>query len=164
MTLPTVMANHRKKVLQTQFLKAYSDIQNAAKRFQADEGITVFEHSQNEVSENSTDTLAKLMAYFIGMKQGKPIAASNVESVLGYTPVNLAGNIPATQPCDRSIVTEEVGGRFFSIDDPVSAYANPTNGPKICIDINGRKGPNIYGYDWGCICIYKRRRSKALYW
>lgn len=34
------------------------------------------------------------------------------------------------------------------MDDAVSQYDNPPNGPKICVDTNGRKGPNIYGYDW----------------
>lgn len=148
MTLPALIADHRKKVLHTQFLKAYSDIQNAAKRFQADEGITVYEHSQNE-SGLSSDTLKKLMAYFIGTKNGSiTIGSGTAELILGYTPKNLKGNIPATQPCDRSIVTEEIGGRFFSMDDAVSQYDNPPNGPKICVDTNGRKGPNIYGYDW----------------
>ena len=35
------------------------------------------------------------------------------------------------------------------MDDAVSIYDKPQPyGPKICIDINGKKGPNIYGYDW----------------
>ena len=150
MTLPTLVAKHRKKVLHTQFLKAYSDIQNAAKRFQADLGISVYEYSQGEPNAmSSSDTLGKLMTYFAGVKKGSvTIGAGNSESILGYKPKNLKGELVPTMPCDRSIVTEEIGGRFFSMDDPVSVYDNPPYGPKICVDINGRKGPNIYGYDW----------------
>lgn len=149
MTLPTLVAKHRKKVLHTQFLKAYSDIQNAAKLFQADEGITVYEHSQKEISAMSTSTLEVLMKYFIGTKKGSvTITSSTMENILGFKPKNLKGNFISGVPCDRSIVTEEIGGRFFSMDDPVSYYDNPPNGPKICVDTNGRKGPNIYGYDW----------------
>lgn len=156
MTLPTLVAKHRKKVLHTQFLKAYSDIQNAAKRFQADEGITVYEHSQKDVNY-STNTLKILMGYFIGQKNGglvssnyDPDTGENVsyENAIGYIPKNLANKSVTTQPCDRSIFSEEVGGRFWAMDDPVSKYDNPPYGPKICVDTNGRKGPNIYGYDW----------------
>lgn len=158
MTLPTLVAKHRKKVLHTQFLKAYSDIQNAAKRFQADEGITVYEHSQKDTTF-STNTLKILMKYFIGQKDGdmvssnyNPDTGENVsyENAIGYTPKNLSNKLSLTsQPCDKSIISEEVGGRFWAMDDPVSRYDNlPPYGPKICVDTNGRKGPNIYGYDW----------------
>lgn len=149
MTLPSLVAKHRKKVLHTQFLKAYSDIQNAAKRFQADEGISVYEYSQKETSFNSTETISRLMDYFVGMKKKKFVSGSSFDDAIGYTPKTLAGKTVSSHPCDRSIITEEIGGRFFSMDDPVGYYdPAPPNGPKLCVDINGRKGPNTYGYDW----------------
>ncbi len=151
MTIPTLISKYQKKILHTQFLKAYSDLQNVAKRFQADEGITVYEYSQKESSTLSTNTLKRLMEYFIGVEKGS-ITITNytntIENALGFIPKNLKGEDISVSPCDRSIVTEEIGGRFFSMDDPVSVYNNPPNGPKICVDINGKKGPNIYGYDW----------------
>ena len=155
MTLPTLVAKHRKKVLHTQFLKAYSDLGNAAKHFEVDTGITVYEYSLNGSSAN--ETLKKLMGYFKGTKYGGQVSTDydeetegslSFEKAIGYTPKNLAGKKQKTHPCDQSIITEEIGGRFFSMDDPVSAYDNPPYGPKICVDINGRKGPNVYGYDW----------------
>ncbi len=152
MTLPTLVAKHRKKVLHTQFLKAYSDIQNAAKRFQADLGISVYEYSQKEQGVYSSETLKSYIVYFQGNKSNSNVVTSDLndsfEKAIGYRPKNLSGNNVISQPCDRSIVSEEVGGRFFSMDDPVSRYDNPPNGPKLCVDINGRKGPNRYGYDW----------------
>lgn len=156
MTLPSLVAKHRKKVLHTQFLKAYSDIQNAAKRFETDNGITIYEYSFNEKSP--TKTLKTLMSSFIGTKYGSKVSTDydeeiegslSFEKAIGYTPKNLAGKKQKVHPCDQSIITEEVGGRIFSMDDAVSIYDKPQPyGPKICIDINGRKGPNIYGYDW----------------
>lgn len=152
MTLPALVAKHRKKVLHTQFLKAYSDIQNAAKRFQADEGISVYEYSQKEQGVYSSETLKSYISYFIGNNSNNKIVTSDLndsfEKAIGYRPKNISGNNIISQPCDRSIISEEVGGRLFSMDDPVSRYDNPPNGPKLCVDINGRKGPNLYGYDW----------------
>ena len=155
MTLPTLVAKHRLKVLHTQFLKAYSDLNNAAKRFEVNNGISVYEYSLN--GSSATDTLKKFMEVFIGTKYGGRVATDydegisgslSFEKAIGYTPKNLAGTPIKTHPCDQSIITEEIGGRFFSMDDPLTSYKNPPYGPKICVDTNGRKGPNIYGYDW----------------
>lgn len=156
MTIPNMIAKHRLKVLHTQFLKTYSDLNNAAKRFEQENGITAYEHSLN--GNSPTDTLKLFMSSFIGSKYGKRITSDpdqetegnlSFENAIGFTPKNLAGKEQKSQPCDQSIITEEVGGRFYSIDDSISVYKNqPEYGPKICIDINGRKGPNTYGYDW----------------
>lgn len=155
MTIPNLIAKHRLKVLHTQFLKTYSDLNNVAKRFEYDNSITVYEYSKNEKS--STVTLKKVMQYFIGAKDGDRVQADydedtegnlSFKNAIGYTPKNLAGVEQKSQPCDQSIITHEIGGRFFSMDDSVAFYNNPPYGPKICVDINGKKGPNIYGYDW----------------
>lgn len=157
MTLPNLVAKHRLKVLHTQFLKTYSDLNNAAKRFEVNNGITVYEHSLN--GNSPSDTLKNFMSVFIGKKFSNGSVSSDYDDstngnlaykkVIGYTPKSLSGAEPKIQPCDKSIVTEEMGGRFFALDDGVTAYTpTPVRGPKICVDINGRKGPNIYGYDW----------------
>lgn len=156
MTLPSLVAKHRLKVLHTQFLKTYSDLNNASKRFEVNNGITVYEYSLN--GGIPTDTLKKFMEVFIGTKYGGRVGTDyneeingslSFEKVIGYTPKNLAGTSQKSHPCDQSIITEEIGGRFFSMDDSVSKYnPAPGYGPKICVDTNGRKGPNIYGYDW----------------
>lgn len=156
MTLPALVAKHRKKVLHTQFLKAYSDLSNASINFKADNGIAVYEFSLN--GNSSTETLKKLMTYFKGVKHGGKVYVdsdpnndgnSTFETALGYTPKNLAGKAQKGQPCDKSIITEEIGGRIFSMDDELTLYdPTPHVGPKICIDTNGKQGPNIYGYDW----------------
>ncbi len=156
MTIPNMVAKHRLKVLHTQFLKTYSDLNNAAKRFEQENEITAYEYSLN--GNSSTDTLKLFMANFIGSKYGQRITTDHdeategnisFENAIGFTPKNLAGKKQKLQPCDQSIITEEVGGRFYAIDDAISVYDNPPQyGPKICVDINGRKGPNTYGYDW----------------
>ena len=156
MTMPSLIQNHKKKVLHTQFLKVYSDLSNASKRFEIDNGVSVYEYS---LSPNySSDILKKIMASFVGTRYGQyaGIDYDNetegnlpYEQALGFQPKNLAGKVQKTHPCDKSIVTEEVGGRYFLLDDNLSVYLEtPKAGPKICVDTNGKKGPNIYGYDW----------------
>ena len=156
MTIPALVGKYQKKVLQTQFLKTYSDLNNAAKRFEVEYGITVLEDSLN--GSTPTASLKKFMSAFIGTKYGQRVSTDydeeiegslSFENAIGFTPKNLAGKAQKTHPCDQSIITEEVGGRFFSMDDALTVYKEaPKAGPKICVDINGRKGPNIYGYDW----------------
>lgn len=155
MTLPTLVAKHRLKVLHTQFLKTYSELNNVAKRFESEYSMTVYEYSN--IGGTPTDTLKKVMKYFVGNINGKQIGTDYDESTngnlafnnaIGYTPKNLAGVEQKTHPCDQSIIVQEIGGRYFSMDDSINTYSDPLYGPKICVDINGKKGPNIYGYDW----------------
>lgn len=149
MTLSTLINNHQKKVLHSQFLKTYSDIQNATKLFQVKEGLTVYEYSQQETDPYSNKTMKKFIEHFKMGEAGSIIGTINTyNEILGYAPKSLAGEELTSQPCDRSITTNEIGGRIFTMDDPVSQYDNPFVGPKLCVDINGKKGPNKYGYDW----------------
>ena len=169
MTLPALVQNYKKKVLHTQFLKVYSDLNNASKRFEIDNGISVYEYSLGGYA-NSTDTLKKFMSSFVGTIHGQYAGTDyndeidgnlSYEEALGFVPKNLAGKIQKAHPCDQSIVTEEVGGRYFLMDDTLSVYSPPPQvGPKICVDINGKKGPNIYGYDWFAFVFTKEGAIK----
>ena len=157
LTIPNLVAEHKLKVLHTQFLKTYSDLNNVAKRFEYENDMTVYDYDLSG-NHSSTDVLKKILSYFIGKEDGRRIGSDYDENTegnlyfedsIGYTPKNLAGKKTKMQPCDQSIIIKEVGGRFFSMDDSISTYKNPPQyGPKICVDINGSKGPNIYGYDW----------------
>ena len=157
LTIPNLIAEHKLKVLHTQFLKTYSDLNNVAKRFEYENDMTVYDYDLSG-NHSSTDVLKKILSYFIGKEDGRRIGSDYdentegnlyFEDAIGYTPKNLAGKKVKIQPCDQSIIIKEVGGRFFSMDDSISKYKNPPQyGPKICVDINGSKGPNIYGYDW----------------
>lgn len=157
MTLPTLVNNYKKKTLHTQFLKAYSDMNNAAKLFEVHEGQTVQEFSKNNTDRNSqydsTSTLKRYLQYFKGTRNISTvrISGTNYSRYLGYTPKALSGWYDASghQPCDESIATEEISGRIYTMDNDLTGSLSSVKiGPKICVDINGRKGPNIYGYDW----------------
>lgn len=168
MTIPQLIKNYQKKVLHTQFLKAYSDLNNAAKMFETQEGFTVHEYSKiitNPEAENassaydSTGLLKLYMKYFNGQAQaagstnkleGEETLRKDVyKRILGYIPAALNGSDNSSQPCDESIIMTDISGRFFVMDNLLNGiFSNVTVGPKICVDTNGKKGPNKYGYDW----------------
>lgn len=77
MTLPTLINNHQKKVLHSQFLKTYSDIQNAAKLFQVKEGLTVYEYSQQETNLYSNNSMKKFIEHFKMGESGSIVGTIN---------------------------------------------------------------------------------------
>ena len=158
MTLPSLTAGYRTKVLQSQFKKAYSDLSNAAKLFEVNEGMTIYEYSYDydcgySCSGNvkPVKSFEKFMSYFVGNKYVTNLSSNRGYAQLGYEPANLGGNYlesgVSTHPCDESGIIQELSGRVVEFDNAVTNL-NIKTGPKVCIDINGRKGPNRYGYDW----------------
>lgn len=168
LTIPQLIKNYEKKVLHTQFLKVYSDLNNASKLFEIHEGLSLQEYSKGKsipkdtASKNSyesTDTLKRFMKYFkvnnkvtnsiYGSQEDGELRKDVYKRILGYIPQTLSGTDGLSQPCDESAIMTDATGRFFTMDnDLVSQYKDVKIGPKICVDTNGKKGPNKYGYDW----------------
>ena len=155
MTMPALIANHRIKVLHTQFLKAYSDLSNAAKLFETHEDMTVYDYSYTYDCGNSscsgnirpTKTFETFMNYFINSRYATKLTSSTRWEELGYEPKNLNSQSVTIHPCDESGTMFETTGRIIQFDNAVTSMDIKT-GPKVCMDINGKKGPNKYGYDW----------------
>ena len=155
MTMPALIANHRIKVLHTQFLKAYSDLSNAAKLFETHEDMTVYDYSYTYDCGNSscsgnirpTKTFETFMNYFTNSRYATKLTSSTRWEELGYEPKNLNSQSVTIHPCDESGTMFETTGRIIQFDNAVTSLDIKT-GPKVCIDINGKKGPNKYGYDW----------------
>ncbi len=55
------------------------------------------------------------------------------------------GKTLKTGICDNTGFFTEAGGRIFRFNENVPA--DNTNGPSVCVDINGVKKPNQYGKD-----------------
>lgn len=152
LTIPQLIKNYEKKALHTQFLKAYSDLSNAAKMFEVQEGFTVHEYSKiiNPDGGNPSHALLTLfMKYFNCKSKISGLTQNGYENTIGYLPAALNGSKPISQPCDESDVATDISGRFFVMDNLLNGtFSNVRVGPKICVDTNGKKGPNKYGYDW----------------
>lgn len=136
MTIPGLIQNSKNKELQTKLKKAYSDWNQIAMKFMEEHDETVGSYviqyggatTMNEISKQfTTKTIS-----------GTPW----VDSYKRYT---LDGNvINGGQPCDDTSKFSEVQGQIYNIDITIDTKFN---GPRLCIDINGKEKPNIWGID-----------------
>lgn len=139
-TLPVIIANHQKEALKAQFMKAYSDLNNISRKFYADNGISFseygWEHSYN-------DNYKALKKYIISTTHA--VSAMDYNDSEYKKTYKTMGNKSAIHVCDDIGLFADAGGRLFGLNNP---NKQNENGPVICVDINGLKGPNKYGYDF----------------
>lgn len=135
-TIPGLIQNSKNKELQTKLKKAYSDWNQIAMKFMEEHDETVGSYyiqyggatTMNEISKQfTTKTIS-----------GTPWADS-------YKRYTLDGNVVnGGQPCDDTGKFSEVQGQIYNLDKTGDAKFN---GPRLCIDINGKEKPNIWGID-----------------
>lgn len=156
MTIPSVIRHYKSSVLQAQFKKAYTDLNAASKMFEVHNDMTVSEYS----SGNSVQAFSLFSKEFSAVvRKDNSRYDNNIKDDVTYgarayrdskgTPRGWSTlkNRKTDQAgiCDSSGFFFDGQGRAISFDDkPLHGY----NGPKVCIDINGQKGPNIYGVDY----------------
>ena len=138
LTMPTLIAQHRKKALQTALLKTYSELQQANLRLLADDEHLYEIDSDNErrellmkefkgyslvVGDSSWQTIAwNLHLLYNGDLKGHNGETGNIHPV-----------------CDNGGISTDSVGRLWLFND---------SDKQICVDVNGVKGPNRYGYDY----------------
>ena len=138
LTMPTLIAQHRKKALQTALLKTYSELQQANLRLLADDEHLYEIDSVNErrdllmkefkgyslvVGDSSWQTIARnLHLLYNGDLKGHNGETENIHPV-----------------CDNGGISTDSVGRLWLFND---------SDKQICVDVNGVKGPNRYGYDY----------------
>lgn len=140
MTIPTLMTNVQLAELQNEYKKAYSDLNQITQKFQADYNESVSEYTdmtQNPEGTNYSDFKLNIFpSYFKNYKQQDrnhyimPLSSATGSWDMGF--------------CDASKNYVDGNGRFWRFDD---ANYSGENGPKICVDVNGDKGPNRQGWD-----------------
>ena len=139
LTMPSLISHYRKKALQTALLKTYSELQQVNLKLLAD-GVSLYETS------NTVDRAKLIMGQF----QGKTAVdgdnnwdASNQRLKELYGGRGLYGHADnhagAHQICDNGGIWTDNIGRLWLFND---------SDKQICVDINGTKGPNRYGYDY----------------
>ncbi len=157
MTLPVLINKTQNKELHALFLKTYSELNQIAYLFMVDNGISFAEYASSNTSV--TATANKLASYYKGSTSlstsGMGTADEDGNYVALYEMHNLNGssysggansqNKNSSFFCDNSpFKTNQSGAVFILNDNPNENY----NGPVICVDINGKKGPNRYGVDY----------------
>ena len=139
MTIPTLVAQHRKKALQTALLKTYSELQQVNLKLIAD-GISLYE------IESVTERAQLIMKQFQGQtaidgnnnwegSDTRLYELYNKRGLYGHT----NNKAPTHQTCDNGGIWTDNIGRLWLFND---------SDKQICVDVNGIKGPNRYGYDY----------------
>ena len=148
MTIPVLSNNIRGRRLETQFKKAYSELNQAARAFYADTDMPFrdYQDSVYDGSYTSTKSLAKFMEYYKGVTTNTKWNSRQFDSLNNLKNLNLNGQEVAQWPCDESNVFTDMVGRLYSMDNMAAIYKFPF-GPKICVDINGIDKPNKWGVD-----------------
>ena len=146
MTMPTLMNDKQNKELQTQFKKTYTELNQVARMFYNDNGISVSEYTAG-VGVNKF--LAQLPKYMKGIKQFDDWTESDRDENNSYLttmpyPVHDIKGKEVKLHCDNYGFRSDISGRIYTFND---APAAGVNGPTICVDINGEKRPNKYGLD-----------------
>ena len=157
MTIPQLIKNYQIKVLQTEFKKAYADLNTASKMFQVHNGTTISDYAVNAGSMAALNLFKKEFNAVLKKNDNRHNTVDDEGVTVGARPYKdkdgkwhgwglLANkNSNSGSYCDSTQFFFDGIGRTISFDDrPQSGK----NGPKVCIDINGEKSPNIYGVDY----------------
>ena len=137
MTMPSLIANHQRKVLETAFKKSYANLYNAVNLTIAEDGVPNMEkdfiaYKDNEFYVSVYNKLSTIKVLPNNYYQTKVnIKGYTKKPIKGATPTQSQGYITHIL-ADGSAVggMKNSGGWYFTVD---------TNGPT--------KGPNAYGHD-----------------
>lgn len=154
MTLPSLINRTQSKELETQYKKVYTELNQVAQLFKKDYGISVSEYIASVSTGNSKGNAAifipMLMKYYKGTQlfddtnYTSTDDEGNIKSIR-YDIYTMKGTKLTMGPCDDGGFYSEAGGRIYSfVGDRI---VSGDDGPVVCVDINGMKKPNKYGYD-----------------
>ena len=150
LTLPTLISNHQKQTYVNQLKKAVNTIENAANMAVAKEGASSFEN---------TSLSALFDEYFYYVNQD--LNRNNIKKVLTeyfeYSTLHLgetAYSIPQYKNLSGTDRRIGNGGEYKMIlSDGTILYFLSSR--EFAVDVNGFKGPNVYGRDFFYLMIDK---------
>lgn len=144
-TLPSLMNNTQPTQLQASFQKTVNDLDSFAKIFYAENEMSVPLYTSLNDSSKLFNEFQKYVAK--SSKTSDWTWTSNNSKTMVYkyySLTNPGGPSLTSSICDATGKIQDGNGRLYSFDDaPLRGF----NGPRVCVDINGTKGPNIYGLD-----------------
>lgn len=157
MTLPSLINKTRNKELHTAYMKTYSELNQIAMRFKVDNEISVTEFS---TFVPIAMTAKEFNKYYAGSTtlsstgQGKDDGTGNYQALYDLSYLNgkkfaggnNAGGKNSSFLCDDTGIYANSRGAIYIFNNRPAT--DGVNGPVICVDINGKKGPNRYGVDY----------------
>lgn len=136
LTIPGILQNTKNKEMQTKLKKAYSDWNQVAMKFMEEHDEPIGSYL---IQNGAQTTLQEITKQFSTRSYvGGPWSDNYTRYTMDGTPVS------GGQPCDDTSRYSEIQGQIFNID--IIRDAN-FNGPRLCIDLNGKHKPNTFGID-----------------
>ena len=151
-TIPTLSAAAQKHGFATSVKKFHSNLSNAVANYMAINDYTTLSNSPLEQEdENEEATGQEAVNQFIrdNFKVTKECTRNNANECFGNTYKSVSGNNTKTAAqiiTDRAMVLAD--GSVVSIEARGDRYMY------VHVDINGKKGPNVGGYDMWEMSIY----------
>ena len=157
LTLPSLINRTKNRELHTAFLKTFSELNQVAQKYYADMGETVTDTSFATQSNLADEIMTK---YYKGSTKitsngmgtddgnGNFLAFYSIRTLSGKAYSGGANSLGKNSSfiCDNSPFYQTASGALFIFND--KAETETQNGPVVCVDINGKKGPNRYGMDY----------------
>lgn len=156
LTIPNMIQNSRNKEFQVQLKKVYSEWNQISMQYMNDHEESIPEAVAEEYAKNYNAKIfsQELLKYIKGVNKFSDWnwttkdedGNNNSVNAQPYKTYNLSGNA-IKLPCDSSVydgMSIDIGGKLFKFDDPPS---QGKNGPRLCVDLNGSRKPNVFGID-----------------
>ena len=167
MTLPSLTNKYQHKVLESQFKKSYANLQTAINTVNSENGIPyecyTLKYGGNYYYTQCNEFWPKVLEQYKTAKEcgnwRKPQCRSKYKSKAEV--IAAGGSISNTAcsfPMDSHTAYNLNDGSIIYLFKTESGY-NSNNGLFFGIDVNGKKGPNKWGYDLFYLNLYKRNQK-----
>lgn len=150
MTLPALVAQHRKKELHSQFKKSYTEINQINLNFIKDENMNMCEYAielskkQGSYGQEATTLFSKKFGSYMKVSSKNPVYWTPIATEARKSIKNLRNiTSPSTQHLFDDAYNNDVSGKSYYFE-----MAATSKCPIISIDLNGyKKLPNRLGFD-----------------
>jgi prepilin-type N-terminal cleavage/methylation domain-containing protein len=167
LTLPTLIKNFQMKAYETAFKKEYSAIQNTLNYLAAEENLTEC-YVYFYLPTNGDGQYGAISSDCAEIWQGlaKNLHMTSISQVSNYTKkseVVANGGSMVNPSVDYNLILDNHSymlpdGAIVGFSKATSSYTAPT----ILLDVNGKKGPNKWGYDVFYLTLSQHSGSKNL--
>lgn len=145
-TIPSLLTNVRNKDLQAQLKKSYSEWNQVAMQFMNDHEQSIPDYASEYGNRAFINELPKYVKGFSAFSDwtggNKDENGSNL-TTMPYRIYTMNGQQTMIN-CDTYGFKNDLSGKYILFDDqPQVGF----NGPRLCIDLNGNKRPNVLGID-----------------
>jgi len=152
-TIPSIVANHQKRTLETQFAKSYRTLSQAVNLAVAEHGgIETWDWKETWTAEERDAFVKKYLLPYLNHTKFCSASKPNTGCFLDFLYKHLNGTVFANFAKDIYPKAQLADGSSFQ----VSLYNDNVLPAVVYIDINGHKKPNIMGLDTHGFGIYKQ--------